>query len=102
MGKECPEEVVKRIDDEAEVNESVPDFLPNEQPVANTGLNFRPFTPPFAQFKCAGMGRKETGEEIGEMAETASNEQKLDVIYDPILKCYYEPKTGNYYQSNKE
>jgi hypothetical protein len=24
----------------------------------------------------------------------------LEVLYDPILKCYYEPKSNTYYELN--
>jgi len=68
-------------------------------------ISFRPFTPPFAQLQS--FSTKIKSESIGEEKELqkenvdlkdTSKEEKLDVMYDPILKCYYEPKTGSYYQ----
>lgn len=33
---------------------------------------------------------------------TVENEdgETLEVVYDPILKCYYDPKTNTYYEMN--
>jgi hypothetical protein len=93
--KEHKEDMMKRIDsdtDETEINESVSDSLAKVTPTI-ADMNFRPFTPPFAQFRSLGKTKKERIEK---------EDEKLDVIYDSILKCYYEPSTGNYYQSNKE
>jgi hypothetical protein len=28
----------------------------------------------------------------------AGEEETVDVVYDPVLKCYYDPKTNNYYE----
>ena len=90
--------MAKRIDsdtDETEINEDILDPLTKDTSTI-TKMNFRPFTPPFAQF-CSLAKTKKEAEQLKE-----NNEEKLDVIYDPILKCYYEPSTGNYYQANKE
>lgn len=69
---------------------------------------FRPFTPPFAQLqsfagrnKLIGVERELQKENVdlkGIDEELGEQEDKLDVVYDPVLKCYYEPKTGCYYQ----
>ena len=39
--------------------------------------------------------------QIGKKA-TVENEdgETLEVLYDPILKCYYEPKSNTYYELN--
>jgi len=41
--------------------------------------------------------------EIKEGKATVENEEgeTLEVLYDPILKCYYDPKTNTYYEMNK-
>lgn len=89
----------------------------------NTDMGFRPFTPPFAQFQSSPSklkksmqkievtkestkasigtegGRDTQGVEFGGINEVfGEDEEKIDVVYDPILKCYYDPNTGNYYQ----
>ena len=28
----------------------------------------------------------------------ASNEVELDLLYDPVLNCYYDPKSRKYYE----
>jgi len=42
-----------------------------------------------------------TTAEAGKKA-TVENEdgETLEVLYDPILKCYYEPKSNTYYELN--
>jgi hypothetical protein len=39
--------------------------------------------------------------DVGKKA-TVENEdgETLEVLYDPILKCYYEPKSNTYYELN--
>ena len=41
--------------------------------------------------------------EIKEGKATVENEEgeTLEVLYDPIFKCYYDPKTNTYYEMNK-
>ncbi len=95
----------------------------NTQSLIKNGITFRPFTPPFAQLQSSpgkimqaslvlATGEKEMGEKkagktldeggiefregINEVFE--EDEGKIDVVYDPILKCYYDPKTNTYYQ----
>lgn len=32
------------------------------------------------------------------VAERKGNEEQLDLLYDSHLNCYYDPKTGKYYE----
>lgn len=39
--------------------------------------------------------------QTGEKATVENEEgETLEVLYDPILKCYYEPKSNTYYELN--
>lgn len=30
--------------------------------------------------------------------DTTDDEEMLDLLYDPCLNCYFDPKTGKYYE----
>ena len=34
----------------------------------------------------------------GDEQDGDSGEDDLDLMYDPVLKCYYDPKTNKYYE----
>jgi len=36
--------------------------------------------------------------ELIDEKKRVAEEEQIDVIYDPVFKCYYEPKTNTYYQ----
>ena len=39
--------------------------------------------------------------EVGKKSTVENEEgEKIEVLYDPILKCYYEPKSNTYYELN--
>ena len=57
----------------------------------------KPFTPPFSQMKRGGVEKRE-GFARGKAANKVKSES-IYVVYDPALKCYYEPKTGIYYDN---
>jgi hypothetical protein len=52
----------------------------------------RPFSPPFAQVLGIPKTKKVTLKE---------EDNKVEVMFDPLLKCYYDPKTNMYYQRSK-
>jgi hypothetical protein len=58
----------------------------------NQATQYRPFTPPFAglsSMKNISLPDKENEEEA------------VELIYDPVLQCYYDPSTMEYYQVNE-
>ena len=84
----------------------------------------RPFSPPFHQLNTKSKhksigdkhqniaeeeisGEKENIEEeerdenYKKYYEQKKNDEMVDVIYDPVFKCYYDPKTKNYYELDK-
>ena len=32
----------------------------------------------------------------------SGSEEEVDLLYDSALNCYYDPKTGNYYEIKME
>ncbi len=75
----------------------------------------RPFSPPFAAVsgaalvsavatknetrKCGSPRFDDSLDAKGEKKD--QGDDKVNVIYDHILKCYYEPKSNTYYQLNQ-
>ena len=53
---------------------------------------YRPFTPPFAGISSM--------KNIN-VAEKENEEEAVELVYDPILECYYDPTTMEYYQVNE-
>lgn len=80
--------------------------------------NFRPFTPPFAKLQSSPAKIKEKGAALQEENKVmpieqkidadldmkninevyGEDEEKIDMVYDPVLKCYYDPNTNTYFQ----
>ena len=71
----------------------------------------RSFTPPFAKLKPIKLKISNIDDEYNEnsnnvifnqlrktRALTNKDEQLLDLIYDHVLGCYYDPKTEIYYE----
>ncbi len=102
------EEVLESVEESGRVDEG--------QSLIKTGVAFRPFTPPFAQLQsepvriasdAAKLGgakglTAEGGEEEVEFCERICEEPetggKVELVYDPVMKCYYDPRSGAYYQ----
>ena len=40
----------------------------------------------------------DSGNNGGQGQPGAGGEQDIDLLYDPILSCYFDPKTGKYYE----
>jgi len=49
----------------------------------------RPFTPPFQ-----GLSSMQN-------IEVSPQEEAVELVYDPVLKCYYDPNTHEYYEINE-
>jgi len=77
---------ITTFETELEVNDSTSGYV--EEGLMKDVLTVRPFTPPFGKL----LNDKEM-----ETVQINSKKDTLEVVFDPILKCYYEPKTGNYY-----
>lgn len=59
---------------------------------------YRPFTPPFAGLSSmSNVVLKEKDHEEFDDEE----EEETELVYDPVLQCYYDPCTMEYYQVNK-
>lgn len=96
-------------------NPSLADAINRPFNVLQEKDNLRPFSPPFAQLK-GGNNTNSPNLKLSPMKMSNKYEDSLDnkiiefhneddekinVIYDPVLKCYYDPKTNEYYQLNK-
>ena len=121
------DKVDSRVEEDQEMEtmenpDSVIEECPTDAPntLMNNGMAFRPFTPPFAQLQSSSTKLKQSlqcskesvslkesvkggnaggDEDFGGINEVfGEDDEKVDVVYDPILKCYYDPKSGNYYQ----
>lgn len=53
---------------------------------------YRPFTPPFA-----GLSAMKSIS----VTEKENEEEAVELVYDPVLQCYYDPSTMEYYQVNE-
>eukprot|EP00357_Protocruzia_adherens_P010546 CAMPEP_0114973092 /NCGR_PEP_ID=MMETSP0216-20121206/764_1 /TAXON_ID=223996 /ORGANISM="Protocruzia adherens, Strain Boccale" /LENGTH=867 /DNA_ID=CAMNT_0002333549 /DNA_START=217 /DNA_END=2820 /DNA_ORIENTATION=- len=64
----------------------------------------RPFTPPFTTVTNNGMtqnvddNQSETENITPTKNETDEKVGMVDLVFDPILKCYYDPKSNEYYE----
>jgi len=38
------------------------------------------------------------GEKILERSEDSEEKNELEVVFDPVLNCYYHPKTNSYFE----
>jgi len=52
---------------------------------------YRPYTPPFA-------GVSARASRIFEEENKNPEDDEVEVVYDPVLNCYYDPKTHEYYE----
>jgi hypothetical protein len=59
----------------------LPDFYTNGMAKAT---DFRPFTPPFEGY-----------------SQVDEEEEAVELVYDPVLQCYYDPNTHEYYELDK-
>ena len=101
-------------------NPSVMDYVNKPMTILNNSESLRPFSPPFAQVtgqsrtpngKAAEKQKQNMRKALGKYEDSLDNkiveyrdeeDEKINVIYDPILKCYYDPKTNAYYQLKEE
>ena len=114
------------VESMGERNESIADYTNVPVSIVKNAVTFRPFTPPFAQLQSSprklvkglkndkeseagltphkqSVEDEKDGLEFKEMNEVFGDDSgKIDVVYDPILKCYYDPKTNAYYQLEME
>lgn len=63
----------------------------------NEATQVRPFTPPFAGL--SSFRNLKTPEEY-QTVEEEGEEEAVELVYDPVLKCYYDPSTHEYYELN--
>ncbi|CAG9332669.1 unnamed protein product [Blepharisma stoltei] len=68
----------------------------------NEATQVRPFTPPFAGL--SSMRNIKASYEEEQQAEIEGEgegeEEAVELVYDPVLKCYYDPSTHEYYEVN--
>lgn len=57
---------------------------------------FRPYTPPFT-----GLTSSKSLKKPAETAEEAEEGEAIELVYDPVLGCYYDPNTHEYYELNE-
>ena len=54
---------------------------------------FRPFTPPFT-----GLTSSKSLKKPADTTEAAEEGEAIELVYDPVLGCYYDPNTHEYYE----
>jgi hypothetical protein len=59
----------------------------------NQATQYRPFTPPFA-----GLSSMKN---VSTKLEPAEEEEEVELVYDPVMQCYYDPETMEFYQVNE-
>lgn len=57
----------------------------------NAATKYRPYTPPFA-------GVSTRTSRVVEEENKNPDDDEVEVVYDPVLNCYYDPKTHEYYE----
>jgi len=60
------------------------------QDAVDQATQFRPFTPPFS-----GVDKSKSFRKVEEESE---DEEEVELVLDPVLGCYYDPKTHEYYE----
>jgi hypothetical protein len=58
----------------------------------NQATQHRPFTPPFS-----GLNSMKNIH----VSNKSPQDEAVELIYDPVLQCYYDPTTMEYYQVNE-
>lgn len=99
VDENCKRVVRRSIDTfetEVEANESMSDCM-NEGLATKEIFPARPFTPPFAQFHSP-EEPKHKAVQVLLASKEAEVKGTVEVVYDSVLKCYYEPKSQKYYQ----
>jgi hypothetical protein len=74
----------------------------------NQATQNRPYTPPFAGLtmqSSRGAILEDSLADLDEVRqqhepieETKEQEEEVEVVYDPVLNCYYDPNTHEYYE----
>lgn len=59
----------------------------------NQATQCRPYTPPFTGIKNPPIAKEDDDEE--------NEEEAVELVFDPVLQCYYDPSTMEYYQINE-
>ena len=67
----------------------------------NQATQYRPFTPPFAGLSSMNNVALTEKNQEGNNEEEEDEEEEAELVYDPVLQCYYDPCTMEYYQVNK-
>lgn len=101
----CARETAKR---ELEDSEAIPEEEEIEMLGANNpslldyASRLRPFSPPFAHMKNDSKPKNKGA--VSKRGDNKVNAKKgrheKAVVYDPVLKCYYDPKNEKYYHVN--
>jgi hypothetical protein len=89
----CVKEVSKEDLEDSKLDDQIEMLGANNPSLQDYASRLRPFSPPFAQ-----MNEKKIKSTKKEIKNTY--EKKKTVVYDPILKCYYDPKNNEYYHVN--
>eukprot|EP00830_Metopus_es_P002180 TRINITY_DN11944_c0_g1_i1.p1 TRINITY_DN11944_c0_g1~~TRINITY_DN11944_c0_g1_i1.p1 ORF type:complete len:165 (+),score=40.21 TRINITY_DN11944_c0_g1_i1:253-747(+) len=82
--------------------------IPGKDPIS------QPFSPPFLRLSNdnpvsksvnlydrstkPGKGLPEKQEDLKQTSHTAEDSDKVDLVFDSLLKCYFDPKTNTYYE----
>jgi hypothetical protein len=44
------------------------------------------------------LGHSNRAAQVASLGKEADEDDVVDLLYDPTLNCYYEPRTGKYYE----
>ena len=83
-------------DDKISDNSSVVDYA---DLINGKSIGLRPFSPPFAKMENTNISPRVISPKRNiEDKNNFEYVRKKTLVYDPILKCYYDPNNGKYYQ----
>ena len=86
-GAEAFEDSLDQREERKEI--TVPSYY---RDAVDQATQFRPFTPPFA-----GVDKSRSFRKVEEESEE-DEEEEVELVLDPVLGCYYDPKTHEYYE----
>jgi len=87
----CVKEVSKEDSEDSKLDDQIEMLGANNPSLLDYANRLRPFSPPFAQMNVKKGKTKETKN---------TYKKKKTVVYDPVLKCYYDPRNDEYYHVN--
>eukprot|EP00826_Nyctotherus_ovalis_P062233 TRINITY_DN8970_c0_g2_i1.p1 TRINITY_DN8970_c0_g2~~TRINITY_DN8970_c0_g2_i1.p1 ORF type:complete len:395 (-),score=98.52 TRINITY_DN8970_c0_g2_i1:981-2165(-) len=101
----CARETCKRELEDSKViseEEEIEMLGANNPSLLDYASRLRPFSPPFAHMKSDSKPKnKGAASKKGEAkTNTKKGKHEKAVVYDPILKYYYDPRNGEYYHAN--